>query len=169
MNLTLHAQTEGVNRDNWQIPWWNEMLRTLKVTSVFAFCLAKESQHFWCIASPLHKNTFFLSGEFLPNFPDNNSNIGKLAWSMTCWHFIWRNQSKRVHEMCQMKLLKSKVWWECFWNIYHINEIYESATQITGELIKIFFLALLVRGNTQGKLLLSARLVLFSGALMWKI
>lgn len=46
---------------------------------------------------------------------------------------------------------------------------YISATQITGELIKILFLALLARGNTQGKLLSSARLVLFSGALMWKI
>lgn len=54
----------------------------------------------------------------------------------------------------------------CFRNIYQVNEIYQSTTQITGELIKIFFLALLARGNTQGKLLSSARLVLFWGSLM---
>lgn len=42
--------------------------------------------------------------------------------------------------MCQMKLLKSKVLWEWFWNIYQVNEIYQSTTQITGELIKIFSL-----------------------------
>lgn len=68
--------------------------------------------------------------------------------------------------MSQRKLLKSNVLWEWFWNIYQVNEIYQSTTQITGELIKIFFLALLVRGYTRGKLLLSARLVLFSGALV---
>lgn len=41
--------------------------------------------------------------------------------------------------MFQMKLLKSKVLWQWFWNIYQVNEIYQSAAQITGELIKIFF------------------------------
>lgn len=55
MNLTLHAQTERVYRDNWQIPWRNEMLRMLKVTSVFAFCLAKESQHFDVLPHPCTK------------------------------------------------------------------------------------------------------------------
>lgn len=135
------------------------------------FLSGKRISAFWCIASPLHRNTvFFLSGGFLPNFPGNNSNIRKLVWSVTCWYFIWRNQSKSTGKMGQMRLLKSKVVWEWFWNIYHVNEMYQSITQRHRRTNQIFFFFCSVsKSNTQGKLLLFARLVLFFNALMWKI
>lgn len=77
------ACTDRVYRDNWQIPGWNEMLCILKVTSVFAFCLEKESQHFDVLPRPCTKNTFFLSGAFLPNFPGNSGTLGN--W-FDPWH-----------------------------------------------------------------------------------
>lgn len=74
-------------------------------------------------------------------------------------------QQKGRMECVKVKLLKSKVWWEWFWNIYQVNEINQRHTNHRMA-YQDLFLALLVRGNTQGKLLLSARLVLFSDALM---
>lgn len=144
MNLTLHAQTERVYGDNWQIPWWNEMLCTLKETSVFDFCLAKESQHFDVLPHLCTKIHPFCQ---VNSFLIFQATIGTLGNWFDPWHvdisFGEINQNlpaKRVHEMCQIKVLKSKVLWQWFWNIYQVNEIYQSAAQITGELIKIFFL-----------------------------
>lgn len=116
MNLTLHAQTERVNWDNWQIPWRNEMLRTLKVTSVFAFCLAKEPQHFDVLPHPGRETHSFCQVNSFPIFQATIVTSGN-------WFDPWRvdisfgdiNQNvpaKRGREMCQMKLLKSKVLWE---------------------------------------------------------
>lgn len=69
--------------------------------------------------------------------------------------------------MCQMELLKSKVLCEWLWNIHQVNEINQSTAQITGKLIEVFFFSFSVTGaNTQGKLLLSARISLLSGALL---
>lgn len=140
---------------------------------MFAFCLAKESQHFDVLPHPCTKIQSFCQ---VNSFPIFQATIGTSGKWFDPWHvdisFGEINQNlpaKRAHDMSQRKLLKSNVLWEWFWNIYQVNEIYQSTTQITGELIKIFFLALLVRGYTRGKLLLSARLVLFSGALVWKI
>lgn len=174
VNRAPHAQTERVNRDNWQIPWQNETLHTLKVTLAFGFCRAKESQRFDVLPHPFTKTHSFVSGEFLPNFLGNNGNIRKLVWSMTCWRFIWRNQSNSTSEKGHVKCVKRKCWNQKFCRetvLEYLSrkwDISEGCAQITGEVIKIF-LALLARGNTQGKLLLSARLVLFSGALMWQI
>lgn len=69
--------------------------------------------------------------------------------------------------MYQMELLKSKVLCEWLWNIHQVNEIYQSTAQITGKLIEVFPPPFSVTGaNTQGKLLLSARISLLSGALL---
>lgn len=138
------ACTDRVYGDNWQIPWRNEMLCTLKVTSVFDFCLAKESQHFDVLPHLCTKIHPFCQ---VTSFLIFQATIGTLGNWFDPWHvdisFGEINQNllaKRVHEMCQMKVLKSKVLWQWFWNIYQVNEIYQSAAQITGELIKIFFL-----------------------------
>lgn len=70
--------------------------------------------------------------------------------------------------MCQMELLKSKVLCEWLWNIHQVNEIYQSTAQITGKLIEVFSPPpfSVTGANTQGKLLLSARISLLSGALL---
>lgn len=113
MNLTLHAQTERVYRDNWQIPWWNETLCMLKATSVFALCLANELPHFDVLPHPCTKIHSFCQ---VNSFPISQAAIGTSGNWFDPWHvdisFGEINQNvraKRVHEMCQMKPLESKV------------------------------------------------------------
>lgn len=68
VNLTLHAQTEGVYQDNWQIPRWNEMLHMLKEAPVFAPCLVKESQYLMYCLTPAQGYILFVRW-ILPQFP----------------------------------------------------------------------------------------------------
>lgn len=170
-NLTLHTQT--IYGDNWQIPWWNEMLCTGKVTSVFDVCLAKKKHHFDVLPNPSTKIHSFCK---VNSFLIFQATIGTLGNWSDPWHvdisFGEINQNlpaNREHEMCQMKLLKSKVFMglvlEYLSSKWNISGSHTNRRRTNQD----FFRALLVRGNTQGKLLLSVRPSLFSGALMWKL
>lgn len=112
MNLTLHAQTQRAHWDNWQIPWRNEMLRVLKLTSVFAFCLAKESRHFDVLPHPDTKIHSFCQ---VNSFPIFQTTIGTSGNWFDPWHvdisFGEINQNlpaKRAHGMCQSETAEIK-------------------------------------------------------------
>lgn len=148
MNLALNPQTERLLQDNWQIPRWNEMLRMLKITSVFALCQAKN--HFvliYCLTLTQKIHSFFV--RWVPS-QFSNRHIRKLLWSVTCWHFIWRNQSKSdwvwsnkdgilyvSNESAGIKSFMGMVR-----NIYQVNEIFQGTRRTNHD----FHLLLLLRG-----------------------
>lgn len=151
MNLTLHTQMEGVNWDNWQIPWRNEMPRTAESNSSVCFLSGRRNHRvlMYCLppppppphptptppARPPHteKHILFLSGEFRPNLVGSNGGvkIRKLVFirDVLTFHSVvsikkisWH---KRLREICW----NQKYYEDGVWNIYHVNEIYQSATQ----------------------------------------
>lgn len=122
---TLHAQTEWVIRDKWQIARRNEMLCTLKATSVFAFCLARESQHFDVLPHPYSKMHSLCQVNSFPIFQAAKVTSGN--WFDVLTFHLEKSIKTYLRETFQMKMLKVLRGW--FWNMYHLNEICQSHTK----------------------------------------
>lgn len=74
-----------------------------------------------------------------------------------------------MHEMCQMELAEIKSFTGLVLEYSSLKwDKSEQHAQITGKLMKLFFLALFVSSNTQGKLFFICKASFVSGAIKWK-